>query len=323
MQIFPRRTGLECVGQRPTIALEFASRWIHLVFAVCCLLAAKPSSGQGLLDSLRDDVRSAGGDFVSGTDEDDDDDSKSDCGEHCDGRSNFLDDDDDNEAGFAKLTLLAVTSPVWLPKVLIDDTTLEPGYFARYPYRCELDGYMAPDAEFLRQRYPWLESDRYRWLLRLRGEYATDFGDLSRAGGQLLFDTASRWGLDTEAIYLHEQLPADGRDQLWLGDVNVVYRFAQSPKLQMRTGLGMNWLSDAFGSDLGFNFTYSGDFFPADPWIMSAELDWGTLGHAGLFHTRVTVGVHLHRFEIYTGYDYLDVGDTQVNSAVSGVRVWY
>ena len=149
------------------------------------------------------------------------------------------------------------------------------------------------------------------------------FRRLVRAGGQVLFDTASRWGMDTEANYLREQAAADQRDQLWLGDVNLVYRFAQSPTLQMRTGLGMNWLADEFGSDFGFNFTYSGDFFPADPWIVSAEIDWGKLGHAGLFHGRATVGVHFHRLEVYTGYDYLDVGDTQINTAVSGVRIWY
>jgi hypothetical protein len=35
------------------------------------------------------------------------------------------------------------------------------------------------------------------------------------------------------------------------------------------------------------------------------------------------VGVHFHRVEVYTGYDYLDVGDAQIDSAVSGVRIWY
>lgn len=302
---------------------------VGLSLLVCEVLATDVASAQGLLQSLRDAVRSANGDAAFGGDEDDDDNEpKRRRGGHCDGRSNWLDEDDDDAEesfwlGVGKLTLWTVTSPVWLPKALIDDATLEPGYFARYPYRCDLDGYMAPDAEFMRQQYPWLESDRYAWMVRLRGEYGGDFDDLSRAGGQLLFDTASRWGMDAEANYLHEQLPVDGRDQLWLGDANVVYRFAQSPQLQMRTGLGLNWLSDDFGSDFGFNFTYGGDFFPANPWIVSAEIDWGKLGHAGLFHGRATVGVHFHRVEVYTGYDYLDVGDTQINSAVSGLRVWY
>jgi hypothetical protein len=303
------------------------SRLLPLTLWIGCLLAGETSSAQGLLQGLRDDVRSASGDSARDGGKGDEH-AKKPRDKDCDGSSNWLDDDQDDAdtslvLGIGKLAFWAATSPVWLPKSLLDDTSFDPGCFARYPYRCDLDGYMAPDEEFIRQQYPWLESDRYAWMVRLRGEYGGDFDDMSRAGGQLLFDTASRWGIDAEANYLREQSPPDRRDQLWLGDANLVYRFAQSPKLQMRTGLGMNWLADEFGSDVGFNFTYSGDFLPADPWIVSAEIDWGKLGHAGLFHGRATVGVHFHRLEVYAGYDYLDVGDTQINTAVSGVRIWY
>jgi hypothetical protein len=127
----------------------------------------------------------------------------------------------------------------------------------------------------------------------------------------VLWDTASRWGIDSQFDYLREDRAGAANDQLWLGDANVVYRFAQSPQLQMRTGLGVNWMSDTEGTDLGFNFTYGGDLFIAKPWIVSAEIDWGWLGNAGLFRGRTTLGVHLHRWEFYTGYEYLDVGRTQ------------
>jgi hypothetical protein len=110
---------------------------------------------------------------------------------------------------------------------------------------------------------------------------------------------------------------------LWTGDCNVVFRFAQMPQMQMRTGLGFNWLSDHVGGEAGFNFTYSGDFFPAEPWILSGEIDWGKLGSVGLFHGRATVGVHYHRCEVYTGFDYLDIGDTQISGLIAGLRVWY
>jgi hypothetical protein len=304
-----------------------ASSLLGLTLWIISVLAADMSFAQGLLQSLRDDVRSASGDSAPDGGEGDEH-AKNQRDKHCDGASSWSSDvEDDAETsllvGLGKLAFLAATSPVWLPKSLIDDTSFAPGCFARYPYRCDLDGYMAPDTEFMRQQYPGLENDRYGWIVRLRGEYGGDFDNLSRAGGQLLIDTASRWGMDAEANYLREEPPAHQPDQLWLGDVNVVYRFAQSPMLQMRTGLGFNWLADDLGSDVGFNFTYSGDFFPAEPWIVSAEIDWGKLGHAGLFHGRASVGVHFHRVELYVGYDYLDVGDTQMNSAVSGVRIWY
>ncbi len=91
----------------------------------------------------------------------------------------------------------------------------------------------------------------------------------------------------------------------------------------MRAGLGANWLNDSTRTDLGFNFTYGGDFFPRKPWVLSAAIDWGTLGHAGLFRFRTTAGVILNRFEGYVGYEYLDIGSTQDNFLIGGVRVWF
>jgi hypothetical protein len=170
---------------------------------------------------------------------------------------------------------------------------------------------------------PPLADEHYDWLLRTRIEYADSFDDVSRIGGQVLWDTASRWGIDAQADYLREVRTDTGTDQLWLGDANVVYRFAQSPRLQMRTGLGVNWLADREGTDLGFNFTYGGDLFIARPWIASAEIDWGWLGSAGLFRGRTTLGVHWRRCEFYTGYEYLDIGRTHSNRLLGGVRFWY
>jgi len=286
------------------------------------VLAADSGYAQGLLQGLREDVRAPDGsppsqDSAHDRPAEDDDDGRQ------QGRSCWSDDDEEGTSfmlGIGKLAFWTVTSPVWLPKSLINDPTFGPGDFARYPYDGDLDGYMLPAAA---SESPELASDRHAWLVRLRGEYGGAFDDLSRAGGQVLVDSASRWGIDTEATYLHEQATGGRSDQLWLGDANVVYRFAQSPRIQMRTGVGLNWLADEYGSDVGFNFTYGGDFFPVAPWILSAEIDWGRLGDAGLFQGRATVGVHFHRLEIYTGYDYLDIGDTPINSAISGVRVWF
>ena len=93
--------------------------------------------------------------------------------------------------------------------------------------------------------------------------------------------------------------------------------------MTMRAGLGLNWLTDSSDTDLGFNFTYGGDLFPAKPWVISGEIDWGTLGHAGLFHGRTTVGICLRQVELFAGYDYFDVGDAQLDGFVSGLRLWY
>jgi hypothetical protein len=91
----------------------------------------------------------------------------------------------------------------------------------------------------------------------------------------------------------------------------------------MRMGVGMNWLNDPTQTDLGVNFTYGGDFFPRKPWVISGEIDAGTLGNAGLFRFRTSLGLIFRRFETYVGYEYSDIGRTQDNFFISGVRVWF
>ena len=129
--------------------------------------------------------------------------------------------------------------------------------------------------------------------------------------------------MDSSFQYLRERLPSGDYDHLTLGDCNVVYRFAQHPNAQMRMGIGANWLKDNTRTDLGFNSTYGGDFFPRKPWVISAAIDWGTLGHARLFRFRTTAGVIVNRFETYAGYEYLDIGTTQSNALIAGVRIWF
>ena len=139
----------------------------------------------------------------------------------------------------------------------------------------------------------------------------------------MLLSTTSRFGLDMEMNRLQEDLLGTVRDELWLGDFNAVYRFAQSERAQFRTGLGLNWLDDPIDTDFGFNFTYGADFFPARPWILSATLDWGTLGSAELFRFRTSVGLIIDRCEVYSGYEYLDIDDSQINALMGGVRIWF
>jgi hypothetical protein len=87
--------------------------------------------------------------------------------------------------------------------------------------------------------------------------------------------------------------------------------------------LGANWLDDQQETNLGFNFTYGADFFPGNPWVVSSAIDWGTLGHAGLFRFRVTGGAVFHGIEVYTGYEYLDIERTDSNALVTGLRFWF
>lgn len=229
----------------------------------------------------------------------------------------YDDDDDDNALGKLLLwsTAIAITAPIWAPIKIADDDYSSAGYFPEYPFQHGIDGYMMID--------PWIPTEPFTYTLQARTEYADDFDGLSRIGTHFLFDTTTRFGIDSEVNYWRESLGGGLHDDLWTGDVNVVFRFAQTEWMQMRTGIGVNWLADDGGSDFGINFTYHGDFFPVDPWIISAEFDLGGLGDETLFHGRFTTGLHWHRAEVFVGYDYYEVDKTDLSGFISGVRIWY
>lgn len=235
-------------------------------------------------------------------------------------------DDDDDDDGLVTLVgwgaLFVVAAPFCLPRNFIDDDSLAPGRFSRYPYHEGGLGLMRVGAENCDSPDPLVLIESHDWLVRYRTEYTETFGDLSRTGGQLLWDTSSRWGIDSQFDNLRESRDFLPDDDLWVGDANLVFRYAQSPRVQMRTGFGFNWLKDDTQSDFGFNFTYGGDFFVKKPWVVSTEIDWGLLGNANLFRGRVTTGFTWHRCELYTGYEYLEIGSMELNGLIAGIRIW-
>lgn len=57
--------------------------------------------------------------------------------------------------------------------------------------------------------------------------------------------------------------------------------------------------------------------------MFSAVIDWGTLGHAPLFHARATAGVTYHGWEVFTGYDYRTIGDATLQGLIAGTQVYF
>lgn len=292
-----------------------------ILFAgLACWNSAPLSATDGLLH-LRSEARTQGGDDTPSAAPSPPPPQPSSEHSYGDGSRSYLDDDDD-ESGltFETLAVLSVgavtiaSSPFWVPYGLAGDDYATPGYFPRYPYQRPHEGHLmiAPDIP----RKP------REWVGRAQVDFGGDFDDITQWNGSFLVETTSRFGLDGSARYLQENLPA-GHDSLWVGDTNLLFRFAQSPQIEMRAGVGVNWLHDQAGSDAGFNFTYGGDWFPVRPFVVSAELDWGEIAHANLFHGRVTTGVEWHRAEVYVGFDYLDVGQSQFANWIGGFRFWF
>lgn len=227
--------------------------------------------------------------------------------------SDSSDYDIEGTSGLLALSLVVATAPFVGPYMWLDDSLSTPGYFPRFPYDDNDAGYLSLSAPGQHAK---------PWAIRFGAEYAATFDDLEHVGGNLLVSTTSRLGVDTSFSRLREELDG-GHDELWLGDCNFVFRFAQSQWAEFRTGLGINWMDDRYGSELGFNFTYAMDFYPRKPWVLSSELDAGTLGHAGLFHFRTTAGIVVRNIELYTGYEYKGIGSTDWNALIGGVRVYF
>jgi hypothetical protein len=219
--------------------------------------------------------------------------------------------DDDSGAFVLAAIGIGIAAPYCIPHGLMADDFAVPGYFLRYPYWHDEPGLMFTDR-------PYGARER-TWQTELAVEYADSFEDLSRIGGRFRLSTTSRIDLESTWDTLWEATPR-GNDSVSIGDVDLLFRFAQSPRLQIRSGIGANWFDDHQGAVAGFNWRYAADYFPRSPWHIAAAIDLGELGKAGLVHFRTTAGLTFKRWELYTGYDYRKVGGVHFDGPVAGVQ---
>ncbi|MBT3889409.1 MAG: hypothetical protein HN617_01535 [Planctomycetaceae bacterium] len=225
--------------------------------------------------------------------------------------------DDDDSASELELFFLSnmvaawvLSLPVTVPQAIFgDDQT--PGGFIKYPFARAHTGSMMMNP----MQGDAVESSH----LRIRVDYADNFLTQQKISTHLIFESRNRLGVDASFDYLRESVAVGQHDQLWIGDFNAVWRFAQMEKAQMRIGLGMNWQRAAAGTEKGINFTYGGDFYLSKPQIISADLDWGRLGSAGLFRIRTTYGRQIGRAKVYVGYEYLSIGNFEKNFLITGM----
>ena len=226
-------------------------------------------------------------------------------------------DDDDGSTGEAELFILStmvaawvLSLPVTVPQAIFGDDN-HPGGFIKYPFARAHTGNMMMNPM---QGDPVQSSH-----LRMRLDYADNFLAQQKISTHFIFESRNRLGVDASFDYLRESVAVGQHEQLWIGDVNVVWRFAQMEKAQMRVGLGMNWQRAVTGTENGINFTYGGDFYLSERQVISADLDWGRLGSAGLFRMRTTYGRQIGRAKVYVGYEYLSIGDFRKNFLITGM----
>lgn len=219
--------------------------------------------------------------------------------------------DDDNDGFFSKLFALGITSPWWIPPIALADNSAESGKFLSTPYQNNHHGLM--DIE------PFGEFNSQQVQFRFLADYGSDFSGLTRIGGQFKVDTASRLGFETSWNQFQEDLGTT-TDELWLGDANITWRFAQNEAMQFHTGVGLNWLNDASNTDTGFNFTYGFDLFPVKPWVFRGTMDLGRLGDTSRVHFRGDVGLVWKHFEIFTGYNFERISNVNLQGVSAGIQ---
>lgn len=284
-----------------------------LLLAFIGLLVALPQTARGqVLDQLRHDVREGAAETPSSAQPS----QPARSGRDGSNSNNSPSDPNAQDEGESESLLLVgaglvAAAPFWGPHVALDDDFLTPSYFLRYSYWHDEPGSMFT--------LPPYGARLRAWQTELAFEYADNLDDLDRYGAHFRLSTTSRIDVETNWNTLEEET-SSGRDHVTVGDVDLLYRFAQSEKLQFRSGLGANWFDDHQGAVAGFNFRYGADYFPCRPWHFAALFDLGELGKAGLVHVRSTAGITYARWELFTGYDYRKIGSVHFGGPVAGVQ---
>lgn len=197
--------------------------------------------------------------------------------------------------------------------------------FPAHPYPFGLPGYMqidpTPIGEFTGNKDELLPLKW--WSVRLSIEDGWDFDSLNRLAGNLQAETLVGLGVYTSWNWFHERLRCGCTDDATIGNVTITWRALETKCFLFRFGVGAWIYADDYFSDSGGNFHLSADIFPAPPWVISGVLEFGGVGDTHVTHVRATVGYLFDGIELYGGYDFLQIGRSNLDGPLVGVRVWF
>lgn len=220
------------------------------------------------------------------------------------------------------LGYIVVSSPFTAPAGILGDRYDSPATFITYPYAKGWLGLMQVNFDECKKDETTPSTWERMTSLRASVEEGNNFNGINRLGITFLADTTSRFGIGG-GVHFYEENHQNFYDRLAIGDVNVLYRFAQSNKTQFRAGVGTRFLSDQTRTDWGVNFVYGFESFPRQPYSLGAQIETGTLGSAWVFRATGRVGLVWKYSEVYVGYDYLQIGNTVLQGPMVGLRLWF
>lgn len=140
---------------------------------------------------------------------------------------------------------------------------------------------------------------------------------------QVLLDTVAEFGLDAGWQRSAKRIPQTDSDSLSLTDVNVMVRLLEEKQLQWRVGVGMQVLDRERDLYLGYAFTTALDLCVSEQFAISAQGELGRVDSAGVRHGRAGLGLtstHLPNLELYSGYDFFEIGSERFQEPVLGLR---
>jgi hypothetical protein len=208
---------------------------------------------------------------------------------------------DDEELSFGEYLVLQIVAAPWrLPAMVLQE--LYPGYrgVVAYPYADEspVDNAQAPG-----QSTPY--------TLQLRAGATARNPRLLSGTLAAQIDFAPPVALHIDYRLLTEQ-DRGVRSWVGLGNAELLYRFAESPRANFHSGLGYLQWADAEGLAHGVGFIYGFDSYPLWPLSFGSRLSIGVLGHSYAFQWRTYLGALIDRYEIQVAYDHLDVAGVQL-----------
>jgi hypothetical protein len=219
---------------------------------------------------------------------------------------------------FLEIAFYVVLSPFFIPAAALGDDYRHQGHFASAPY-AGVPGYL--QLEFDPERDPPAMRRPLLGAVVVEGSRPSD--QIDRLGAWVRIEGANRLGLDLTGSLVREASSTGQDDQLGLVAGDLTYRFAQGPRLQFRSGLGVNGLLDHGWSATGLDMLYAVDWMPGSPWVVALAVRGGRVGAAGVFAPRATVGFTTHGWQLEAGYSGLKVGSVDLGGPVLGVRRWF
>jgi hypothetical protein len=204
------------------------------------------------------------------------------------------DEDEDDEDFFDRLAGHVIALPFAAPRWLLGDDSFGPCSFAPYPYAGGGGYWLVPEPYSSAGESP----AGARWSARARAELGSDLDGLTRVGGRVRVEHASRLGLDLALDRWSEDLSGAATDELRTGDALLHYRFAQSEYAAFRLGGGFSWLEDDAGTESGFALAYGAELHPVPPFVLDLEADIGRVGSATRVHGRTGLAWVFRRLEL-------------------------